>query len=113
MHPENSKPAGSTSARVAFWIILGAQWVCVPFLALMLFFGLLGFPYYSAEDKRALLLAVAYIPALVAAGFVGVRLLRRQKHATATALALAPPILWFPAIAPMIADMVTEILSGG
>jgi hypothetical protein len=107
--PDNPKPAGSTPAKAAFWIILGAQWMCVPFLALMLFFGLLGWPHYSPEDKRALLLAVAYIPALVAAGFVGVRLLRRRQHAAAMALALAPPLLWLPTVAPIV----TGIRLGG
>jgi hypothetical protein len=52
----------------------------------------------AERSKRAFFLAVAYMPALVAAGFVGVRLLRGRKHATAIALALAPPLLWLPTV---------------
>lgn len=103
MRPDDSKPAGSSSAKAAFWIILSAQWACVPFLGFMLFFGLLGLPYYSPEEKRALLLAIAWIPALVAAGFGGVRLLRRERPMAAIALALAPPLLWLPTIGGILA----------
>lgn len=103
MQPDEPKAAGGTPARAAFWIILGAQWVCVPFLGIMLFFGLLGLPHYSPEEKRAFLLAIAWIPALVAAGFAGVRLLRRQRPLAAIALALAPPLLWLPTVGGMLA----------
>ena len=103
MRPDDSKPAGSAIARGAFWIILGAQWVCVPFLALMLFFGLLGFPHFSPEERQAFFLAVAYIPVLGAAGFAAVRLLRHQRYPAAIALALAPLLLILPTIAGIIA----------
>ncbi len=105
MPGEKPKVTGGSLAKAVFWIVLGAQWACVPFLALMLFFGLLGYTHFSPEERRAFLMAAAYIPALIGSGFLGVRLLRSQRHPLAIALALAPVLL--------IAPTVIGVLVGG
>jgi hypothetical protein len=88
MDRDDPRRTGNTLPRVSFRVVLGRQWVCVPFLGPMLFFGLLGLPHYSPEDERALLLAVACIPALGAAGRIPGRPTGFQHSGTLTA---SPP----------------------
>ena len=100
VEPQSSN--SHTATRVGFWLLVGLQALAVPFVALLLFFAVMGWEHFSAEDKFQALLVAVYPVWLVAVGFLGNALLKRKRWLAAYSLGLSPLLLlgsWLPMLA--------------
>ena len=101
--PAEFPPSGrNTAAQVGFWLLVGLQWLLVPFVLLTALFGVAAWEHLSPEDGFQILLLLIYPVWLVAVGFLGKARLKHRKWLAAYALGLSPLLLlasWLPLLA--------------
>jgi len=114
MQADPSAPAKSPiGPPVVFIAAIIMQVLWLPYLAIMIFFGALGFGYYSPADKLFFLLAAAYLPAFPLAAIIGARVRRRQEPMAATVIVLSPILLLMPTFVFMVINISSGLLGGG
>lgn len=102
MFVETQSSRSNVAAIAGFWLLVGLQVLAVPFIVIAIFFGVMGWEHFSSEDKFQVFLLGFYIVWLIAVGFLGNALLRRNKLLAAYVLALSSLLLlgsWLPMLA--------------